>query len=168
MIARLPRGINQAVIEAMQSMKVIPIVNGFIVELAKIIDNVWQKPQGLPEGTKILHLAAERMDESFAYVIAGMRGEKFKPIHSSRKTGWQARFALNKYIELAYQKSDDTLIISIMVIREHDEAYELAKEEIYVGYPEDVPGNLLYLESAIQAVIKKSNCPGCTHIHYCL
>jgi hypothetical protein len=69
-------------------------------------------------------------------------------------------------MELAYKRTDDVLCISLCNVTERDESYALEKEELFVGYPHEIPPRFLYLEAAIAAVIQKSECAKCTHIHY--
>lgn len=168
MIARIPNTYTPDAI--MQATGITPKVvpNGMILELEPVNANVWHKPQHLPKESRFLTLAEERFEGAYAHVIAGMKGERFKPTHSSKKTKWQAQFCLNKFFDVAYDRLNDTLIVAMVEVQMHEEFIERIDEELFVGYPEELPGRFLFLQDAIAACMQKAECKDCKHIHYCI
>jgi hypothetical protein len=84
MIAKMPFNIDVSVLEAMNNaIGIKKITNGYVAELPKVFDDVYEKPEWLPEGTRILAYANERFENGRAIVISGMKGERFRPTHSS-------------------------------------------------------------------------------------
>lgn len=153
------------------------IRGGTIIYLPENNEGSYLLPSNLPENVEKIFFVEATEDgggmtnTGYATVVCGLAGKMLKPYFTPRgghlSNGTHGYFSVPKgIVTVDSSKKEEMVSIQKHLINVSKETVSLKTEEIWSGYPKELPIYLEKYKAAVDAAYEKANCYHCRCLHY--